>query len=389
MPNLSPLLYSTKDRIGDDYPTFLKSLDLTSEEKQDITSARLAIRGALREKLPGVLRDKGYEGEICDPKFFIQGSWAYKTLNRPCQTPPQQSDVDDGVYLPLSIMKEENKPHLAIGDFFDGVREVLEPLCEANGWKVGTKTTCVRVEISTFAHIDLPLYAIPDEQYRILKASMEARGMPMMDSITANAATQSWKKLPSDKILLACETGWIVSDPLAMKEWFDREVEDVDGDGEKQLRRVVRYIKAFRDNHWEKRGPSSILLMAAAYPLFEFKYKRDDQALLNVVTGIPKALRDGVQSPIDPDVYLTDALSKDEIEEAAEKFETFAKYLKAAIEAKDKQTACLWMRHMLGDRFPNHPELIDDKPVSALPAAMAAIEPERGEMEIVKRTKAG
>lgn len=44
---------------------------------------------------------------------------------------------------------------------------------------------------------------------------------------------------------------------------------------------------------------------------------------------------------------------------------------------------------MLGDRFPNRPDLIDDKPVVALPAAMAAVEPEPGELEILKRSKSG
>lgn len=393
MLNLSPLFYSTKDRTGEDHPTFLKSLDLSEDEKQEINSARIAIRSALREQLPGVLRAKGYEGGMCEPKFFIQGSWAYKTLNRPCHTPPQQSDVDDGVYLPLSIIQEENKPHLAIEDFFDGVQEVLEPLCRANGWKVGPKPNCMRVEISDLAHIDLPLYAIPDDQYLLLKSAMEARAALTMDGIAANSEVQSWKKLPSDKILLACQSGWKVSDPLAMKEWFDNEVEDADGDGEKQLRRVIRYIKAFRDNQWNGRGPgnapSSILLMAAACPLFEFKYKRDDEALLTVLRGIPKALRDGVRSPIDPGVYLTDALSYEDREDAANRFELFAGFLDAAIAANDKVAACNWIRSKLGDRFPNRPDLIDDKPANALPAAMAAFAPEPGAKEIVKKTKAG
>lgn len=391
MLNLSPLLHTTKDRPDEDglfidHPTFLKALDLTSEEKQSIDVARKGIRNALRENLPTALRGKGYTGSMCEPKFYIQGSWAYKTLNRPCQTPPQQSDVDDGVYLPLSIMKEEAKPHLAIDDFFAAVAEVLQSVCDDNNWELERKANCMRVVISEYAHIDLPLYAIPDEQYLILKASMEARSVMAMDSINATAATQTWKKLPSDEILLACDRGWIKSDPLSMREWFEQEVQDKG----LQLRRVIRYIKGFRDQQWDEKGPSSILLMAAACPLFELEYKRDDEALLNVVKGIPRALRDGVMSPIDKDVYLTDALSKAEREAAAEKFETFAKYLESAmlLSANAKEQACYWMREMLGGRFPNRPDLIDEKPVG-LPAAMAAIAPEPGELEILQRSKSG
>ncbi|WP_017518786.1 CBASS cGAMP synthase [Pseudomonas nitroreducens] len=391
MLNLSPLLYTTKDRPDQDgrsvdHPTFLKALDLTAEEKQSIDTARKEIRDALRADLPTALREKGYTGGMCEPKFYIQGSWAYKTLNRPCQTPPQQSDVDDGVYLPLSIMKEEAKPHLAIDDFFEAVTEVLQPLCTDNGWKLERKANCMRIVISQYAHIDLPLYAIPDEQYLLLKAAMEDRNARALDSINATAATQTWKKLPSDQILLACDRGWIKSDPLSMKEWFEQEVQDKG----QQLRRIIRYIKGFRDQQWDEKGPSSILLMAAASPLFEFEYKRDDEALLTVVKGIPAALRGGVLSPIDQDVYLTAALSKEEVEVAAEKFETFAKYLEAAMSASTaaKEQACHWMREMLGGRFPNRPDLVEETS-AGLPAALAAVEPEPGELEILKRSKSG
>lgn len=381
MPNLSPLLYSTNEHM-----TFLKELDLGIAEKNDINSARGDVRDALRKKLPGALRDRGYEGKESNPKFFIQGSWAYKTLNRPCQTPPQQSDVDDGVYLPMSIVKEENRPSMAIKDFRAAVWDVLDPLCEEKGWNLSSKATCLRVEISDYAHIDLPLYAIPDDQYALIQEKLEARNHEFFKAFAADSALDSWQKLPSDKILLACEDGWIISDPLKMKEWFELEVSDK----EEQLRRVIRYIKAFRDKQWDKGGPSSILLMAAACPLFEFKYKRDDLALLHVVKGLPDALRRGVKSPIDSSVYLTDALGADGVEAAAEKFETFKTYLEACTaESAKKDMACLWMRTMLGERFPDRPDLISDQPVQSMPAVMLATAPERGPSEIIKRTKAG
>lgn len=391
MLNLSPLLFTTKECLHEDgrslaHPTFLEALDLSSDDKQSIDAARKGIRHVLRKDLSAALREKGYMGRMCEPKFYIQGSWAYKTLNRPCQTPPQQSDVDDGVYLPLSIIKEEAKPHLAINDFFSAVMEALEPLCNDRGWELKRQANCVRIIISHYAHIDLPLYAIPDDQYLLLKAEMSARNIMILDSIDATAATQTWKRLPSDQILLACDRGWIKSDPLSMKEWFEQEVQDKG----KQLRRVIRYIKGFRDQQWVDKGPSSILLMAAACPLFELEYKRDDEALLTVLRGMPHALRDGVLSPIDQDVDLTAALSEVEVEAAAEKFEMFAKYLEAAmsLSANAKEQACHWMQEMLGNRFPNRPDLIDGKP-TGLPAAMAAVEPEPSELEILQRSKSG
>jgi hypothetical protein len=111
---------------------------------------------------------------------------------------------------------------------------------------------------------------------------------------------------------------------------------------------------------------------------------------LNVVAGLPNALRKGVKSPIDSKVYLTDALGEKGVEEAAEKFETLRTYLDAATaESASKDMACGWMRSMLGDRFPDRPDLISDQLAQPMPAVMAATPPERGPSEIVKRTKAG
>jgi hypothetical protein len=379
MPNFSPLLFTTTGEA-----CFLDELNLAPEELAQIDGARKDIREALKAELPGALRDKGLEGDICEPRFYIQGSRAYKTLNSPCTTPPQQSDIDDGVYLPLSVMREESSPKLAIALFFDAVIDVLGPMCAERGWHTQAKDTCVRVTISPSAHIDLPLYVIPDTLFELIKANMESRGHAVFDS-AINSELDSWKKLPSDKILLADrKQGWRKSDPMAMKNWFKRECLEK-GD---QLIRVVRYLKAFRDKQWVDKGPSSILLMAAACPLFQFFDKRDDRALLNVAKGIPDALRNGVASPIDPSASLTAHMTKEALADAVEFFEEFARYLEGAIDATDAQTANNWLHQMLGDRFPYAPYRMKSNPES-MPASMAAIAPLAGPAEPVKRTKAG
>ncbi|NWA44908.1 hypothetical protein HX871_08050 [Pseudomonas reactans] len=379
MPNFSPLLFTTTGEA-----CFLDELDLKPEELAQIDGVRKDIREALKADLPGALRDKGLEGDICEPRFYIQGSRAYKTLNRPCTTPPQQSDIDDGVYLPLSVMREESSPKLAIALFFDAVIDVLRPICAQRGWHTEPKDTCVRVTISRSAHIDLPLYVIPDTLFQLIKASMESRGHAVFDS-AINSERDSWKALPSDKILLADrKQGWRKSDPMAMKNWFKRECQEK-GD---QLIRVVRYLKAFRDKQWEDKGPSSILLMAAACPLFEHFDKRDDRALLNVVKGVPDALRNGVASPIDASASLTAHMPKEAIADAVEFFQEFARYLEGAINATDAHTAYNWLHQMLGDRFPYAPHRMKSNP-EGMPATMAAIAPLAGPAEPVKRTKAG
>lgn len=378
MPNFSPLLYTT---TGD--ACFLDKLDFTPEQLGEIDGARKEIRAALKANLSNALRDEGLEGDICDPRFYIQGSRAYNTLNSPCITPPQQSDIDDGVYLPLSVMREKRSPKLAIELFFDAVIKVLEPIRKTKGWGTEKKATCVRVTISAYAHIDLPLYVIPDTRFMLLKAGLESYEGRMFDS-AMNTEQQTWRTLPSDEILLADrDQGWRKSDPMAMKDWFKAEVE-----GKDQLVRVVRYLKAFRDKQWEEKGPSSILLMAMACPLYERFDKRDDCALLHVVKGIPSALRAGVASPIDPESSLTAHMTKQSIDDAVAKFEDFGRYLDGAIAAIDARVACNWLLEVLGDRIPNEPDRMKPN-TEAMPPAMAAIPPLAGPAEPVKRTKAG
>ncbi|MFP3534269.1 hypothetical protein SB763_33485, partial [Burkholderia sp. SIMBA_042] len=87
---------------------------------------------------------------------FTQGSWAYKTLNSPAQR-PQQADVDDGCYLPLSFVSQTKRPSTATTVFFAAAEEALKPLVEEKGWKLVTdKPTCIRIIIASYAHIDIP-----------------------------------------------------------------------------------------------------------------------------------------------------------------------------------------------------------------------------------------
>ena len=377
MLNLSSLFFTTVD----DESCMHEELDLPLEQRASIASARTKVRICLRVGIPSVLKEKGYTEDVPQPRFFTQGSWAYKTLNAPAQH-PQQADVDDGCYLPLSFVSQTKRPSTAAAVFFAAAEEALKPLVELNDWKLVTdKSTCVRIVIAAYAHIDIPLYAIPDEEFATLvKASME-HGYATMDEAIARA--DLWTKLPRNKVLLAHrECDWMQSDPRPVKEWF---LGEVDAKGE-QLRRVVRYLKAFRDWKWSKGGPSSILLMAASAPLFERRDRRDDLALLDVVAALPARLRAGVTNPIDETESLTDRLEKAGVEGAAKAFEEFEKVLRGAIDSSSSSQACIWMRGEFGPRFPNEPGRIS---VVSVAATIAAAPAAAGPSEFVGRTKAG
>lgn len=379
MLNLSPLFFTTVE----DEVCMHEKLDLSRKMRDWISSVRKDVRECLREGIPRVLRQNGYTGDVPQPRFFTQGSWAYKTLNYPAQH-PQQADIDDGCYLPMSFVAQTKRPSSAAAVFFAAAEEALMPLVEERGWKLVTdKVTCVRIEVSELVHIDIPLYAIPDEEFAILKASVESYGFDSLTEAAINAQHDTWTALPSDKVLLAHrESNWIASDPRPVKEWFLGEVA---AKGE-QLRRVVRYLKAFRDWKWSSGGPTSILLMAAAAPLFEKRDRRDDLALLDVVAAIPAKLREGVKNPADESESLTDRLGRARVEEAAQAFEEFEKLIRGAVDARSASQACTWMKREFGPRFPYEPDRVK---VVSVAATISATPATAGPSEFVGCTKAG
>lgn len=338
MLNLSPLFFTTVD----DESCIYDELNLTPERRAWIASARTDVRDCLRSGIPRVLQASGYMEDVPQPRFFTQGSWAYKTLNSPAQH-PQQADIDDGCYLPMSFVSQTKRPSTAATVFFAAAEEALKPLVEEKRWKLVTdKPTCIRIVIATDAHIDIPLYAIPDEEFVTLTAaSMKRYGYDSLTEAMNMAERDAWTALPAGKVLLAHrECNWMSSDPRPVKDWFLSEVE---AKGE-QFRRVVRYLKAFRDWKWSSGGPASILLMATAAPLFEKRDRRDDLALLDVVAAMPDRLRAGVNNPVDESESLTDRLGKEGVEDAANAFEEFEKVLRGATGAGLPSQACIWMQ---------------------------------------------
>jgi len=380
MLNLSSLFYTT-----DENETCLHAaLDLILGQRDFIARAKTDVRNCLRAGIPRVLKSKGYTNDAPQPRFFTQGSWAYKTLNAPARD-PQQADVDDGCYLPLGFVSQTTRPSVAASVFFAAAEEALAPLVTERQWKLITdKPTCIRIEIAPYAHIDIPLYAIPDHEFTTLaKLAQQIYGYLNLEEAVRKAESDAWTALPRNSVLLAHrECDWMESDPRLVKDWFLTEVA---ARGE-QLRRVVRYLKGFRDWKWASGGPTSILLMAAAAPLFERRDRRDDVALLDVVTALPAKLRDGVNNPVDDSESLTKRLGREQVEEAAGQFAVFEKVLRSALDARNEAQACSWMIGEFGPRFPNRPDRVKVVSVAATIASAPAV---AGPSELVGRTKAG
>lgn len=310
---------------GDD--DFLAQLSVTEAERKPLRAARDEIRATLKQGMADwshfMTRSELFESSAIAllardaapplrPKFRMQGSWSYDTLNRVTQDPPQEIDLDDGMFLPVSFLSQNGSAHPAIvsSGYFRTVEAILTPLCDDNDWVLITDMpSCVRVELKQGAHIDIALYAIPDDDFRTLveKADAALHHNKMRDQ-ELMFAEDVYPRLPSDHIMLAHrEEGWKPSDPRKLETWFQ---EAVDRHGY-QLRRVCRYLKGWRDSRWDQCRLSSIALMACAVTAFDEAdakpaQTRDDVAFEMVAARLPALLSGRIANPVVAGLYLDD-----------------------------------------------------------------------------------
>lgn len=345
--------------------TFLQGLTLTVTERQEMQTARTEIRDRLRSKLPASLKQAlDSDQQVRKPRFFTQGSWSYKTLNSPCRA-PQQADLDDGVYLPFSYL-ESAPPSVMSNKLFACVEKVLQELADEKGWTlINENPNCTRLEIATDKHIDVPAYSIPDEEFEQLRES-KALANHALDSVLATVQLEeeddNWDLMPTHGVLMATkDRGWRDNDPRPLKDWVESEVK-LKTD---QLRRLMRYVKGWRDNQiWAGEEPKSILLMVAVAKALDVAIpRRDDLALLKVVKALPEVLKGKIinpatitKSPEDQE-DLTLRLDKDGIRtDVIDRFVSLGEKLDEAIyRSSSPESACLLLKDAFGSRMPYDP----------------------------------
>ena len=342
MPNLS-----------NGFEMFLKKLELPQAVVQKNEQAQAIIEAELKNGLELFSASQQGGGKKITPKFIPQGSKVYRTMNYPCHTPPQRVDFDFGVYLPVSYHGKNGEPSIAAREYFDQVDVILDPLARARGWLIDpSKEHCTRLIIDNLIHIDIPLYSMPDVEFQRIAKAMEserlvknARG----ESFVLDNEIEFWDNFAIDKVLLCMRDGhWKPSDPrkiaMAIREEIRRHTD--------QLRKVWRYLKAWRDFRWPNgNGPASIYLMFGALRTFRLCMWRDDLSLCWAL----KAFENASTTPV-----LTNEgedLMKKQKQEVLVQLEIYARAfstdLTTAINAieDDGRAERLVVAH-LGDRFP-------------------------------------
>lgn len=365
-------------------PSYLANLDVSNDECTQLMAARREIRVALKAAATRIRVTDNYwqdsyrqkvgwrQHPDIQIKFMTQGSFAYRTLNDPAQKPRQEIDLDDGMYVPVQFL-ENGEPALTAKGLFEFVDAVLAPLCDANGWTLDpSKACCARVKLWPGAHIDIPIYSIPQDRFEQLRESLAKADLHMA---THDSVKGSWK-LPSDQIMLAHRDGsWVQSDPQMMHDWVEGRAERYGP----SFRRLCRFFKGWRDYTWDKSGLSSICLMHAIdMALSDLpglpNGERDDELILEVAKRLPRIFEGKVSNPVLRHLCINE-WSDDDRREIVEGATALRGEMEAALERTgDAEQVVLKLRNRFGNRIPYRPDAVKIAPkISAIQRAPAAV----------------
>lgn len=286
---------------------FHNRIALTAGRKFTLQSVRDSLREHIRNYFRNMLRVEA-------PTFHGQGSFALNTVVNPID---EVYGIDDGVYL--QHLDEPDDAH------WPTAAAVHQWLINATGGhtieKPMGKRTCVRVRYPGPYYVDLRTYGELNEKYL-----MAVKGEPR----------------------------WLCSDPLAFNCWFGSYVHQR---GE-QLRRMVRYLKAWADyqsaRHGKMAGGMILTVLAAHY---FHGHEREDRAVTHTVDAISDAVRTElfVLNPVDISEELTGCLTDPQKKRFKDAVQAFADIANGALVIEDGYKASKLWRKLLGDRFPLGP----------------------------------
>lgn len=294
------------------FKEFDKRIKLSESKKKSLRISRDSLREKTREKF----KEKDYI-----VKFYGQGSFTMNTIISPKDG---NFDIDDGIYI-----QSESQPEETISTLHRWIVEAAE---SHTNQKPTDKNSCVRVHFSDGHHIDLVLYYFDGINHPHLAHKRD---------------------------------GWIISDPKEFMEWFGQKC-----DKEGQLKRIVRYFKAWAD---ELKGelPSGLIFTILAAQNITYS-ERDDTSFFYTMQRINEILKSSFTCyrPTTPHEDLLTDYSESRREYILDRLDTFITSGGQAIEEISQKDACpKWRRHF-GERFPCElaEDILDDVKVHQAPA---------------------
>jgi hypothetical protein len=313
---------------------FNGKIRLTNSRKEDLKSSRKSIRKKIRNWFA-----KNKPNEL-QPKFSGQGSFEMNTIINPIPVYDEDGkkllkyDLDYGVYF-IEEDGEDNRK--SINTWHDWIYKSVEDHTDTLPLK---KNTCVRVLYADGHHIDLPIYYKDDG---IIELAHKGKG-------------------------------WIESDPKEFYEWFNDKTKE-----NQQLRRIVRYLKAWKNyrenNNSSLKLPSGFALTILATNNF-VSDDNDDTALRETVREIKNALDIKFEcrrptTPINEDVF--DNYSDTRKNNFLDTLKSLLSDCDRAKNEKNFKKASEFLRYnQFGDRFPLGKDESEDQKSSRLAASVGS-----------------
>jgi Second Messenger Oligonucleotide or Dinucleotide Synthetase domain len=295
-------------QCNDLFLKFDEKIKLKPKKKESLRTSRNALRKKIQDYFEETLK-------VSKPKFWGQGSYMMNTTIEPIEG---EYDIDDGVYLMhLADKKEEDWPATSTVHNW-----IVKAVDGHTSTPPKDKNTCVRVIYKNDYHVDLPIYI--------------------------KAEDADHPKLAHK------EKGWIDSDPKALTNWFNDEVKNK-GD---QLKRIVRYFKAWKDyKKGDDKFPSGMVFTILAANHFVEGYEEDDDtAFIAIAQEIYDQLNSSfsIKRPVFPEEELLDGWSETAKTKFLNKLSNLIEQGQKALETEDKKEAADIWRKIFGDRFPEY-----------------------------------
>lgn len=311
------------------------------EENETLREKRNRILARLKNNWKKVFEDMDIEA----PKYeiFDQGSYDLGTGNKPTDG---DYDIDVGIIIKISK-----------NDYSDPVKvkKWIYDSLYGHTKSVEIRRPCVTVyyqkDEEAIYHVDLAVYCQSDDKIYLAKGKLNSS--------------------EENKI-------WEEADPHGLSKLIKEHHSDRDDD--KQFRRIIRYLKRWKDVQFSQDGnaaPIGIGVTIAAYKWFEpnktvdvdhfantktTKYedlKALNQFVQRMIDNFSYVLRDGeyverleVLLPVVPKCDLFDKISNSQMTNFKEKLESLHQVLKDAIEEADPTEACKLLQKQFGVNFP-------------------------------------
>lgn len=326
------------------FMNFNKTIRLADDRRGNLREKRDNLRRRIENGFQVVRKYHILNEEL---EFQSQGSYIMDTIINPAN-PEDEYDIDDGIYF-FGRRTREERGHP--DTFHHFVIAAIKQGEGKNGYeKIEEKDTCVRVkykgENGDFNyHVDLPIYYANDMYH----PELGHRKKSWMPSNPVDFIVWFEQKIESGfKAVYLVEQSRYQQE---FQQWLDdrRKLDH-------QLRRIVRYLKAWGDHLKGEMPPGVVMTILAASDNNYFRHERDDLSLLHTLKNIRNWLdTNGFRcprptAPEGEDLFAEYSATRKEY--FKDRLVSFITSAEQAIEMPNQKDACKkWQKH-LGDRFP-------------------------------------